>query len=127
MTFEWIPGRGINQDALTRMKQHFHKPEKPPFEAWFMSGINYHTFFLERAPQELHMDSVQRCFSDYCGGIKCFGRFEEWVLWYQYLLPFILPRFGENDDLLPTLINYFINLYTKGVTTPSRSLPKEIQ
>lgn len=126
MTFEWIPGQGINPDALARMKQHFHKPEKPPFEAWFMSGINYHTFFLEEGFEE-DLKLVERCLDDYCIGIKCFGRFEEWVLWYQYLLPLLLPRFIENDDLFPTLINYFTNLYTKGVIRPDINLPEETQ
>lgn len=127
MTFEWIPGQGINQDALARMKEHFHKPEKPPYEAWFMSGINYHTFFLEQAPEELDLTVVERCLDDYCSGIKCFGRFEEWVLWYQYLLPLILPRFVENVDLLLTLINYFINLYTKGVVRTDIHVSEERQ
>jgi hypothetical protein len=126
MKFEWVPGQGIRQEALERMKQHFHKPEKPPYEAWFMSEINYHTFFLEYAPDELDAKTVRVCLEDYSGGIRNFGRFEEWVLWYQYLLPFMLPRFGEAENLLPTLINYFINLYTRGIIQSDIGLPEEI-
>lgn len=128
MKFEWVPGQGIRQDALERMKEHFHKPEKPPYEAWFMGGeINYHTFFLEQTPAEWDLKTVQRCLEDMGSGVRNFGRRDIWVAWYQHLLPLLLPRFDENDNLLHTLINYFINLYTRGVIRLDSHLSEETQ
>jgi hypothetical protein len=113
MTFEWIPGKGMDVSALERLKANFSKPTDPPYEAWFMGGKNYHTYFLDLPPEEA---ADERYFFDTCGGIKNFGRFREWVIWYHYLLPYILVQTinDKSSEYFYLLVNYFINLYPQG-------------
>src|SRR5262249_19662152 len=110
MAFEWIPGRGMDSAAIERMKAHFSKPTKPSYEAWFISGeINYWWFDANESSRDL-----AHYLFDNGGGIMNFGRREEWVIWFQYLLPYLLPRFDE-ENLLALMMNYAFNLYPDGL------------
>jgi hypothetical protein len=120
MSFQWIPYQGMNPAAIERMKQHFKKPDYDPPEAWFMSMEQGYHRGLSEAVMNLNdkgwLDVLGRFLFDTGGGIKNFGRFKEWVDWYQFLLPYILENILDNgkgmDGGLPELtINYFINLY----------------
>lgn len=127
MTFEWIPRQGIRPSALERMKAHFAKPTDPPYEAWFMAEINYYTSFLEEPPEALDWDYY---WDDTGSGIRNFGRRREWVIWYQYLLPYVLPLLKDPNsghNHLIKFIHYFINLYSKGRYLPSSPIVYEDQ
>jgi hypothetical protein len=114
MPFEWIPGRGIDGDAVERMKQHFPQPTKPTYEAWFISGtINYHHWLFQPFEALSSRDLAEYLF-DTGSGITSFGRYEEWVVWFQYLLPRLLPRFWE-ENLLTLMLDYVFNLYPDGL------------
>jgi hypothetical protein len=104
MHFEWIPGQGMHLDALERMKQHFPRPIEAPPIAWFMSPVQkYFSELLKYQPNELPCFLLENYLDDTGTGIRNFGRYEIWVQWYQYLLPYALPRFQE-DSILELLI-----------------------
>ncbi len=114
MAFEWIPGHGMDADAIERMERKFRRPKKPSYEAWFMSGnIHYH-YWLFQPIGTLTSHDLTHYLYDTCGGIMNFGRREEWVGWFHYLLPYLLPRFRELD-MLELMMNYIFNLYPDGL------------
>lgn len=112
MQFRWTPSEPLSADAIARMKAHFHKPESDPPEPWFMSAKQRYFSGLQEALTNHPADTyyVQDFLHDVGGGIRIFGRRQEWVDWYLFLLPFLLERIFEDELLLLTL-NYFFNLY----------------
>ncbi len=112
MEFRWIPRRGIDLDAVERMKQHFREPSEPPREAWFMNPLNQRYFpgLSEVITDKLDTGYIEEYLFDTGGGIKNFGRYEEWVVWFQYLLPHLLTHILE-EAFIPLTINYFLNVY----------------
>lgn len=125
MKFEWVPSKEMNWEALERMKQHFSKPTDPPYEAWFMSGINYHSHFLYYKPNDLDLEYY---FYDTCGGIRSFGRLNEWVIWYQYFLPYVLTDFANGkSNYQVSFMSYFINLYSRGTLNQDINIPVDKQ
>jgi len=99
-------------DAVERIKQHFPVPSEPPREAWFMDPTKqgYYTGLLEAiAGDETDIRYIERYLFD-TGGIKNFGRYKEWVVWFQCLLPHLFAHILK-EGLLPLTINYFLNVY----------------
>lgn len=92
------------------MKQHFPKPSEPSFEAWFMGDIKYVNWLTDLPVEEYEVSELDNYLFDTCAGIKNFERFEEWVLWYQYLLPYLSTRIMDGN-LLCLTITYFFNVY----------------
>ncbi len=118
MDFRWIPNKEIDRDAIERMKQHFPKPTEAPPEAWFINGEDNQRYFTELVDipiEDIDARYLRDFLSDTGGGIKNFGRFEEWVVWYQYLLPYLLLRIFETE-LLDHTVTYFLNLYPDEIT-----------
>jgi hypothetical protein len=48
-------------------------------------------------------------------GTKCFGHFEEWDQWFQFLLPALIERSHESFVLEDTLATFF-NVFDHGIT-----------
>jgi hypothetical protein len=122
MDFRWIPGQGVDLGAVERMKQHFPKPTEAPYEAWFMSGtLNIQEEFLTTPIKEIGARTLVAIISDWYGGLKNFGRYDIWVVWFHHLLPQILAWVAEdtfNSDTLclhVNAINFLINLYPVGI------------
>jgi hypothetical protein len=111
MDFRWIPHKGIDLEAVERMKQHFPKPAEAPPIAWFITGeVSYRTELLDTPISEIDDFELQSYLDDMAGGIKNFGRYEEWIIWFKHLLPYLLDRIY--DDALSILtISYFLNVY----------------
>jgi hypothetical protein len=112
MEFRWIPGRRIDMYAVERMKQHFPVPSEPPRMAWFMDPRNqgYFPGLIEAITDKLDTGYIEEFLSDTGGGIRSFGRYEEWVVWFQCLLPYLFTHILE-EGMLPLTINYFLNIY----------------
>ncbi|MBZ0286934.1 MAG: hypothetical protein K8I30_04925, partial [Anaerolineae bacterium] len=127
MDFRWIPHKGIDLEAVERMKQHFPKPAEAPPIAWFMDPLNqgYFSELAEIPVEKLDASYLEDFLSDTGGGIKIFGRFEEWVVWFKYLLPHILLRIFE-QDLLDHTITYFLNLYTDEIAEEYPGFRKDV-
>src|SRR5438128_1576520 len=109
MDFRWIPGQGIDLAAVERMKQHFPKPNELSYAAWFMGEIHYINWLTDLTVEQYDVSDLEFYLFDTGGGIKNFGRFEEWVSWFQYLLPHLSLRIMDGNLLCHTL-TYFINL-----------------
>jgi hypothetical protein len=92
LSLVWIPGQGPDPDALHRMTAAFPKPARPMGEAWFMAPER------EMYPQLLEeLDAVQdgeieNALEEIASGTISFGRYDEWVGWYHYLLPRLVER-----------------------------------
>jgi hypothetical protein len=111
MRFQWIPHRGANRAAIKRMKQHFVRPRNDPHEAWFNTSVQrYYHGLLEALTTKPDLSYIEEFLFDVGGGIKNFGRFEEWVEWFQYLFPYLLEHILEGR-LLALSIDFFLNLY----------------
>jgi hypothetical protein len=120
MSFAWIPGQGPDTAALERMKKHFPVPDVDAPEAWFASGEIKVLFpaGMETLPKDLPFDTLYDYLEDTSSGIWIFGRFDEWVQWFRYLLPYLVERSDEvqpvGGSILGVTIIYFINLYPNG-------------
>jgi hypothetical protein len=110
----WEPGQGIDLAAVERMKQHFPKPTERSYAAWFMSGIEYIDWLADLPVEQYDISQLEHYLFDTGGGIKSFGRYEEWVKWYQYLLPHLSTQIMEEDLMCHTL-TYFFNMYPEGI------------
>jgi hypothetical protein len=107
----WKPGQGIDLAAVERMKQHFPKPTKPSFEAWFMNGeIKYVNWLTDLPVDQYDLSELENYLFDTGAGIKNFELYEEWINWYLFLLPHLSLRITEGDLLCRTL-TYFFNIY----------------
>lgn len=128
MDFKWIPGQGINQDSIERMKQHFKKPDNPPHVAWFMSPEpSYYSLVTEIEPHNWSVRDIENVLSDLGSGVKIFGRRQDWVESFHYIMPRVLQRYREENDLYRTIVNYLINLYTRGYIKPDSHIDVELQ
>lgn len=116
MEYRWIPGQQLDSAAIARMKAHFPRPATDPPEAWFMSHPQvYHSGLLEAliaVPPNVR--DVEHFLEDVGRGIKIFGRRQEWVEWFHFLLPYLLEVIFEHE-LLPLSMNYLINLYPQEI------------
>lgn len=90
--FVWIPGQGPALSALRRMTAAFPKPDQPMGEAWFMSAEREMYPQLLGDLDALQDREVERVLEEISSGTSCFGRYEEWVEWYHYLLPRLVER-----------------------------------
>jgi hypothetical protein len=115
VSYTWLPGALPDETAITRLKQHFPKPEQPPPEAWFISGeVSYWYPIADQEPADIDLPMLELYLSDSSSGIKAFPKTEfaikSWLDWYHYLLPHLIYRAHE-AYMLVDLINYFIQIY----------------
>lgn len=91
-SFSWIPGQGPDRDALDRMVAEFPKPTKPMGEAWFMAQEREMYPRLLGDLDTLQDSEIEKALEEIASGTSSFGRYEEWVQWYHYLLPRLIER-----------------------------------
>lgn len=116
MQFRWTPGVQMDAAAIERMKVSFARPAEHPPEAWFMGAEQgyFSRLYESLTSNPADISYLQNYLHDTGGGIKNFGRFEIWVDWFHFSLPYLL-ELELKDDLLPLTFSYFFNLYTDGL------------
>lgn len=116
--FLWIPGQGPDRAALERMRSHFSRPREAMGEAWFMGEQGRMFTELLGNLDEISTFDLQKPLEEIANGLICFGRFEEWIAWYHYLLAALMPRAHEVfvDSLVEYLVTCFIAAYRDGVS-----------
>lgn len=116
-SFLWIPGEGIDEAALHRLRSHFHRPSEPMGEAWFMG--EHRRMFDELLGDigALSTHELKHVLDEISSGTGSFGPQAEWHDWYHHLLGVLLPRSHEAfvGSLLESLITAFIALYPNGL------------
>ncbi len=95
MGFEWTPGRGPCERHLATMRMQAPKPDYPMGEAWFMGEKRRMFTELEGDVEQIPVNLLQEALSEIGSGISAFGYLEEWEVWFDYLLPRIIPRCDE--------------------------------
>jgi hypothetical protein len=114
--FIWQPGKGLDSEALVRLRGSFRRPSEPMGEAWFMGERR---FFPELSGDLalLSVSDLQTPLEEIASGTGSFGPMPEWNAWYHYLLAQLLPRNHEAfvTPLLEILITGFMALYPNGV------------
>lgn len=115
--FVWMPGNGVDDLALERLRKHFKRPVKPMGEAWFMGAERRMFTELQGDINHLSANQLQDPLAEIASGISCFGAREEWQSWYHYLLVELLPRSHEQhiSYLLESLITGFMAVYPNGI------------
>lgn len=80
------------------------------------SKLEYFDELMLEEPEDLgykHLDSALR---EIASGISSFGRWEEWVIWFRYLLPKMITWKGERlNTIIEATITAFMNVYWDGV------------
>lgn len=116
----WIPGEGIDTDALARLRAHFRRPKEAMGEAWFMSEER--RMFDELLPgvANLSITELRPPLEEIISGTSSFGPQPEWTKWYHYLLAELLPRGHESDyeSLFEYLASGFFVTYPGQIAEP---------
>jgi hypothetical protein len=122
--FVWIPGSGIDQRALARLRSRFKRPKEPMGEAWFMGEERRLYDELKGDLSALSVRELQEPLHEIASGTSSFGPLAEWRDWYHYLLGQLVPRAHDSSvsSLLESLITGFIALHPNGVH--SRTYPQ---
>jgi hypothetical protein len=117
--FIWVPGEGVDADALQRLVAASPRPREPMGEAWFMGDKREMFPELLSNLSNLTAFELQKPLSEIASGTSSFGQMDEWTNWFNYLLPRLLPRSHEHHVyyLLEYLVSGFIALYPKGTST----------
>lgn len=115
--FLWIPGAGVDQAALERLCEHFHKPSEPMGEAWFMGDERQMFPELLGDLDAVSAYDLQKPLIEIASGTSSFGPMREWHIWYHYLLGRLVPRSHEAhvSYLLESLLTGFMAIYPNGV------------
>ena len=113
--FQWTPGDGYDEEALTRLQRAFPRPKEPMGEAWFMGKTRSMYTGLMGDLDALSVDELVEPLSEIATGTRSFGPFTEWTEWFHYLLGHLVPRSHVSDSLLETLITAFMSLYPDGI------------
>ncbi|MES2308499.1 MAG: hypothetical protein V4507_06520 [Verrucomicrobiota bacterium] len=92
MGYQWIPGVGPKQEALMRMIANSSRPSFPMGEAWFMgTERKMYSYLMMQNLEELEIGKLLEPLEAIASGTSCFGYHEEWCLWFDYLLPRLIP------------------------------------
>lgn len=115
--FLWIPGRGSDPIALSRLRSRIPCPREPMGEAWFNTDKRRMYPELLGDLNTLSIPQLQDVLTEIASGNCCFGPHEEWSAWFHYLLGALLPRSHEThvSGLLEHLITAFITIYPNGL------------
>lgn len=112
MDFRWIPHKGVDKDAVERMKQHFPRPTEAAHKAWFNSVEPWYFDELLAYPVSvLSTRQIVYYLDEVASGIENFGWRQDWADWFHYLLPYLVQRIVQGEYLLTSTIAYFMNLY----------------
>lgn len=117
--FQWTPGEGVESAALDRMEGAFRRPAEAMGEAWFMSQERRMYPELLGDLAALPVEHLQDVLVVIASGTHSFGEFEEWRVWFHYLLPRLIPRSHERfvAPLLEFLITAFFTQYPADLRT----------
>jgi hypothetical protein len=77
------------------MARAFPRPKAPMGEAWFMGDERKMYPELSGNLDALSDDDIEHPLQEIACGSNSFGPFEEWILWYHYLLPSLVVREWE--------------------------------
>lgn len=114
----WKPGNGIDPKALKRLQSFFDKPTQPMGEAWFLAEERKMFTYLLGDIERLDTERCAKAIEEIYSGLSCFGHLDEWIEWYDYLLPQLTPRAHEDDIfeyLSEHLITGFMLKYPNGI------------
>jgi hypothetical protein len=116
--FFWRPGESYDKQAVARICDNFKRPVDPMGEAWFMGNERRMYTELSGDLRQLPVDTLTKALYEITSGTSCFGPFDEWNVWFHYLLGRLIPRgceFSGCQFLLESLITAFISQYPSGV------------
>ena len=115
--FTWTPGNGCCLEALSRIRDNFRRPSQPMGEAWFMGNERHMYTELFADIDVLPAKELVRPLEAIISGTNSFGYYEEWNVWYHYLLGRLLFRCHERwvDYLLEFLVGGFITQHPDGI------------
>lgn len=116
MDFRWTPNKTLDPRIIERMKAAFAEiPTEPPPVAWFMSLEQ--EYFDDLFAKTLADDQVYiyAYLLEVGGGLKNFGRFEIWVKWFLWMLPYLVEICYREDDFQVGVVNYLLNMYKDGI------------
>lgn len=105
----WVIGYELDNDKLMRMEANFPKPNKIPYVAWFMSGVEYYEN-IEAYKTWARSDLSEYLF-DTGSGITSFGRLKIWVNWFHYMLPFLIQKASQEYQHIGDIFEFFERLY----------------
>jgi hypothetical protein len=126
-SFEWCPGWGPSPSAIETLRQrHPRAPLDLPGEAWFLSKQRkLFTEFLERPMESVSAEVIEKYLFEMTAGLQCFPgcteAVEDWLSWFNYMLPFLVARAHEAtpiDALLESVISTFIRVYPVKAAEP---------
>lgn len=126
MSITWrIPGEQPDPVAIRRMRQHFPKPDELMPVAWFMGEIAFYESLAMESPQALEAREICDALNDIAGGIFCFPKVKYvpiWIAWFKYLLPDLLLRANEPENL----DDYNLWILVKTITAVFNVYPRQI-
>lgn len=94
--FQWIPGHGPDPQAISRLTEHFPRPEKAMGEAWFMGETRtIYGSLLDTDIADWPVEELETILVEIAMGLPVFGHADNWADWYGYLLPRCIPRAFE--------------------------------
>jgi len=112
----WFPGKGYDQDALSRLQRAFPRPDKAMGGAFVMSGDRRTFDDLLGDLTSLSAEDLRKPLEEIASGTASFGPLDEWTDWYHCLLAQLIPRSHEThfEALLEILITGFITQHPDG-------------
>ena len=115
--FRWQPKRGMDPDALARLRKQFPRPGELMGEAWFIGGQRRMFPELNGNLALLDVNFLHEVLREIAGGTSSFGPFREWDQWFHYLLAGLLTRAHDKcfASLLESLMNAFFAIYPQGI------------
>lgn len=103
MDFKWIPGQGINQDAIERMKRHFKKPVAHP---QYFEYEESRDSFLTMA--DANLEDWDLGLGDYfLRTANAFEWHDDWQKWVLFLLPRLISN-PTDYELICHTTNFFL-------------------
>jgi hypothetical protein len=115
-SYVWIPGKGYDQAALSRLQRAFPRPDEPMGGDLVMSGDRYIYDDLLGDLMLLSTKELQTPLEVIASGTSAFGPLDEWTDWYHYLLAQLIPHSHDTyvEALLEILITGFVTQHPDG-------------
>jgi len=115
--FLWVPGEGVDTQALMRLRARFPRPSEPMGEAWFMGTERRMFPELLGNLDVLTAEQLLEPLGEIVSGTCSLGPLEEWHAWYHYLLGALLSRSHESfvSSLLESLMSGCMAIYPNGI------------
>lgn len=113
-SYIWQPLQPYDSMALNRLKEHTQKPKQPMGEAWFMGDDRRMFDELLGDIESLDIEVLLSALREIVSGNSCFGHFDEWLDWFDYLLPYTMNYSNQSyafHTYQESLITAFISCY----------------